>query len=397
MREVFMLNYDQLYNAVPFQSNSLVYENFFDFFPPLIDLKTTPQDNIYHAEGDVWTHTKMVCNELLKLSEYQNASNDDKFVLFYSALLHDISKPACTKILENNRISSAGHSKMGAIDTRILLWKCGVPFNIREKICNIIEVHQLPFYAFHKNQNKKQRDPIFLGHLLSQSNDMPLLFTLAKADMLGRICHSQQDNLDNMEVFKLLCLEEQCFHNKKIFPDDFTRVKYFRSEGSISPDYPFYYEEGSKVIVMSGLPATGKDYWISQNHPNLKVIGFDLAEQELKLRHGDNNGIIFHHVQDQAKELLRKKEPFIFNATHIVKDLRDKTLDLLYAYNANVSIVYLEADYSTIMSRNDKRDTSLSNSHIEKMMTRWDVPKPIESHHFITHIHQLNKKTKTSP
>ena len=34
-------------------------------FPQLEQAKTTPQDPIYHAEGDVWTHTQMVVAELL--------------------------------------------------------------------------------------------------------------------------------------------------------------------------------------------------------------------------------------------------------------------------------------------------------------------------------------------
>lgn len=385
--------YDELLSAMPNNSKT-IYEDYFDLFPSLVELSKTPQDHLYHAEGDVWTHTKMVCNELLNLAEYQNSNDEDKFILFYSALLHDISKPACTKITDNNRISSAGHSKMGAIDTRILLWEKDVPFFIRESICNIVEVHQLPFYAFHFNPNKKQRDPLLLGNILSANNNMPLLFTLAKADMLGRICPTLQDNLDNMELFKELCLENNIFYEKKNFPDDFTRVKYFRSEGSISPDYPFFYEKGSDVIVMSGLPATGKDYWIAQNYPDLPVIGFDLAEKELGLKHGENNGLVFHHVQDKAKDFLRNKSPFIFNATHIVKDLRDKTLDLLYNYNAEVNIVYLEESKQTIFDRNNKRDTSLSNEHISKMLNRWDIPKAIESHTISYNINQKNNHLK---
>ena len=381
--------YEELLAAMP-NNSKIIYEDYFDLFPTLVELSKTPQDYLYHAEGDVWTHTKMVCNELLNLPEYQNSNDEDKFILFYSALLHDISKPACTKINENNRISSAGHSKMGAIDTRVLLWERDVPFFIRESICNIVEVHQLPFYAFHFNPNKKQRDPLLLGNILSANNNMPLLFTLAKADMLGRICPTLQDNLDNMELFKELCLENNIFYDKKNFPDDFTRVKYFRSEGAISPDYPFFYEKGSDVIVMSGLPATGKDYWISRNYPNLPVIGFDLSEKELGLKHGENNGLVFHHVQDKAKDFLRNKESFVFNATHIVKDLRDKTLDLLYNYNAQVNIVYLEESKQTIFERNNKRDTSLSNDNISKMLNRWDIPKAIESHSISYNINQHN-------
>lgn len=385
--------YDELVSALPTNSK-IIYEDYFDLFPSLVELAKTPQDHLYHAEGDVWTHTKMVCDELLKLPEYQNGTDTDKFILFYSALLHDISKPACTKLMDNNRISSAGHSRMGAIDTRVLLWEKEVPFDLKESICNIVEVHQLPFYAFHFNPNKKQRDPLLLGTILSNNNNMSLLFALAKADMLGRICPTLQDNLDNMELFKELCLENNIFDNKKVFPDEYTRVKYFRSEGAISPDYPFFYEKGASVTVMSGLPATGKDYFIQKNYPDLPVIGFDLAEKDLGLKHGENNGMVLHYVQDKAKEFLREKQPFVFNATHIVKDLRDKTLDLLYSYNAEVNIVYLEENKSTIFSRNNQRDTTLSNEHILKMLNRWDIPKSLEGHSVSYHVNQSKSQLK---
>ena len=36
-----------------------------DAFPQLEKAKTMPQDPIYHAEGDVWTHTQMVVRALL--------------------------------------------------------------------------------------------------------------------------------------------------------------------------------------------------------------------------------------------------------------------------------------------------------------------------------------------
>lgn len=32
------------------------------------------QDAIWHSEGDVWTHTKMVCQQLAGLSEWATAS-----------------------------------------------------------------------------------------------------------------------------------------------------------------------------------------------------------------------------------------------------------------------------------------------------------------------------------
>ena len=35
---------------------------------------------------------------------------------------------------------------------------------------------------------------------------------------------------------------------------------------------------------------------------------------------------------DRAKSLLREKQPFVWNSTHLSAQMRKKTLDLLYAY-----------------------------------------------------------------
>ena len=49
------------------------YEQFIDLIPSLSKLSTTPQDKFYHAEGDVWTQTKMVLDELQNSPIYQNS------------------------------------------------------------------------------------------------------------------------------------------------------------------------------------------------------------------------------------------------------------------------------------------------------------------------------------
>lgn len=356
------------------------YKNLMDLFP-LAQLATTIQDSYYHAEGDVWTHTKMVVDELINSNEYQRANEEDKFVLFYSALLHDISKPACTKLEDNGRVSSAGHSKRGAVDTRIMLWKYGVPFEQREKICNIIGAHQVPFFAFKEGKpGSTPRTPEYIAHQLSWQMPIDLLIAVAKADMRGRHCVEAKDCLYDIEVFKELSMDEDCYNKPKVFPDEITRMKYFRSNGSISPNYPFFDKLGSDVIVMCGLPASGKNMWVENNAAHLPVLSFDDAKEELGIAHGKNPGAAVHLVTDRAKKMLANKEPFVWNATHIAAPMRQKTLGLLEAYNARVKIVYLEVPEDEIKRRNTNRDSTLPNDKIDEMLFRWDVPTPIESH-----------------
>ena len=60
--------------------------------------------------------------------------------------------------------------------------------------------------------------------------------------------------------------------------------------------------------------------------------------------------------------------------------MRSRTLDLLHAYRARRKIVYLEQPETHLLSRNQKRDSSLSNSALPELLYRWDVVLPTEAH-----------------
>ena len=373
-----MLTYKTLCEHVPAPDEPPDWAWFLHAIPGLDQLESTPQDAYYHAEGNVWIHTIMVVEALMRSQEYGEAGADERFILFYAALLHDIAKPATTVIdPASGRIGQPGHSKRGAIDARILCWYAGVPFALREQICRIITVHQLPFFAL--AGNKHGESPEYLVRKLSHELDLKLLAAVAQADMQGRSFEKKADCLVDIELFRELAREEGCFGQPKAFADAHTRIAYFRG-AQLAPDFALHQNAGSQVTVMSGLPASGKNTWVEAERRGLPVVSIDDAREELGLRHGANEGAVAHRTIDYAKELLRTKAPFVWNTTHLSAQMRKKTLDLLYAYDAQVELVYLEAPPKVIFKRNTQRDTSLPNKAIERMLFKWEVPLPTEAH-----------------
>lgn len=347
-------------------------------FPGLRALAHTEQARQWHAEGSVWTHTTMVVRELLDSEGYASLPRADQEVLFLAALLHDIAKSTTTAINPaTGLIGHPGHSKKGAIDARIALWDAGAPFERREAICRLIESHQRPFHAF--EASRSGITPEFAVRELSWRVDLRLLAALAEADMRGRICEDQAKVLDAIELFRELAREEDCFGRRRAFADAHTAVSYFRG-ASVHPDYPLFQEPGSQAIVMSGLPASGKNRWVADHHPRLPVVSYDDARAELGLRHGKAEGAVAHHALDKAKALLRAREPFVWNATHLSHQLRMKAIDLCIAYRAQVEVVYLEAPRAELLRRNTHRDTSLTNKALLGMLHRWEVPTHTEAH-----------------
>lgn len=370
--------YEALRALVPPVSGAVDWASLEGLIPLLAPLATTPQDPRYHAEGDVWTHTRMVVEALCAGSVYAAAGAAERFVLFYAALLHDVGKPGCTHHEPDGGITSAGHSRRGAIDTRVLLWRAGVPFALRETICRIIAVHQLPFYAL--AGDRAGHRPEFLVHRLSWELPLTALLAVAEADMRGRCCEGRQAVLDDIALLRELAAEEGCLEGPRAFPDAHTRMRYFRSGGRIPSDYPFHQEPGSSAIVLSALPAAGKDTWVTTHCSDRAVISFDDAREELGLKHGRHAGAAIQLATERAKALLRDKAPLVWNATHLSGQMRKKTLDLLYAYDAVVEIVYLESPEPVIKARNHRRDTTLTNEAIDRMLHRWEVPTPVEAH-----------------
>lgn len=380
------MNWNDIQALVPQPGNAPDFEACLAAFPALEHAKTTPQSPSYHREGNVWIHTKLVVEELLELKGYLAATREEQEILFLAALLHDIAKYSTTVVDPvTGAIGQPGHSRRGAIDARIALWDAGVPFAVREAICRLISVHQVPFHAFEQRASRgpddqhKSKTPEFRVRELSWQMDLRLLTMLAEADMRGRICDDSSKALDNVALFRELAAEEGCYGQPRAFADAHTRVSYFRG-ANVHPDYVLHQTPGSKVIVMSGLPASGKNTWVAKHHPTLPVVSFDDAREELGLRHGKNEGKVGHFAVDRAKELLRAGAPFVWNATHIQSQLRQKTLDLLYRYNAEVELVYLERPRAELLSRNTRRDTSLTNKSIEAMLVKWELPLPTEVH-----------------
>lgn len=366
-----------------------------EVIPSIEALKTCPQDDIFHAEGNVYIHTEMVLQALLNNPEFQTLSFDDKFICFYACLLHDIGKPLCTKeemVDGRIKITSRGHSKVGEIDSRIMLYEAGVPFEIREKIANIIAVHQYPFYLIDKS------NAAYLAHKISMSTPLNLLSIVASADATGRITNPInliQTTHDNIELFNQLCIEENCYTKSKKFANAYTQYMYYHKEGSIVPNEIFFESSDTfDVFIMSGIPASGKNTYVDNHFKNIPMISYDGTREKMKLKYGENDGLVAHQVIEEAKEYLRTKQSFVWNATHLSQSMRSRPLSLLYNYHAKAHIVYIEEPYELVMKRNKERDTSLTNKKIQSMLLQWEVPTCDESFKIDYVINQNQKKLK---
>ena len=246
------------------------------------------------------------------------------------------------------------------------------PFAIREQICALIEHHQAPFHLIDHDDAQRR------AFRISQTTQCGLLALLARVDALGRICNDQEKLLANISLFEELCRECGCLESPRAFPSAHSRFEYFRSEGR-SPDYLAHEDFTCQVTVISGLPGTGKDTWISEHMPGVPVVSLDALRIELDEKATGSQGRVVQAAREKARQFLRRHENFVWNATNLSRDLRMQLIDLITAYRAQVRIIYVEASPDALFRQNRDRSNPVPAAAITRMLDRWQVPSPIEA------------------
>lgn len=350
--------------------NWSVLESEFDWLRRLGDC---PQDPRYHAEGDVLTHTKLVTEALVSFPEWQNLPATERSLLFATALLHDVAKPAATVLEADGAISSKGHVLQGAKVAQEVLWDLQTPLAIREAIVSLVKYGSLPLWFWDKPNPEKSVIKT------SQIVRCDLLALFAKADVLGRICSDRDSLLDRIDFFREFCLENDCFEQPRAFPSDRTRFNYFQKE-NYNPDYIPYDDTRLDVTLMSGLPGSGKDTWIKSNLPDLPVISLDELRHEMNISPDEEQGLVVNKAKAIAKDYLRNGQSFVWNATNLSRQLRGGLIRLFSGYQARIRIVYLESDWEELLQRNKNRTAKVPEKVLYKMRNRLEVPSIVEAH-----------------
>ncbi len=331
-------------------------------------MRECAQEPEYHAEGDVWTHTCMVMEALMGLPEYERLDFETQNVLLHAALLHDVAKPACT-VVENGRISSPHHAKVGEKIARELLWD--FDFSFREQVCALVRLHGLPLWGFEKD------NPERAAILASWRIPNEWTYILAKADVLGRICNDQRDLLYRLEMYRELCLENDCFHTEHPWHNEHSRFRYFWSDETWPVE--IFDDTTYEVIILSGIAGSGKDTYYQKHYAHLPVVSLDEIRQELKIKPDDRDGQgkVAHLAYDRAKEYCRRRQSFVWNSTNLTADLRAKLIGTLRVYNPYFRLIYLETSQKVIF---DRRRSDIKASVLERMIQQLDVPVVGEAH-----------------
>ena len=114
-------------------------------YPELKAMQECPQDHGWHPEGDVWVHTSMVVDEAARLAKERALRGQDKVVLLFAALCHDLGKPVTTEVLADGKIVCPNHGAAGVESSMDFLNRIGVPKWLKKAVAPLVREHVVHF------------------------------------------------------------------------------------------------------------------------------------------------------------------------------------------------------------------------------------------------------------
>jgi predicted kinase len=335
------------------------------------------QDSGWHAEGDVWTHTKMVCAQLPKLAEWPTLTPHEQTVLIFTALFHDSAKPLTSQVdAVTGRVTSPRHAIKGEHLARAVLRTVGCDLAVREEIARKVRFHGRPAFLMEK------ANPSNEVVALSWSVSNKLLYLFALADTRGRNTAEMGRPEENLHYWKMQAEELACFDRPYPFGNDQARFLFFRQK---EPNLHFVPHEEYRctVTMMSGLPGSGKDSWLAGQRGDLPVVSLDDVREELDIEPTENQGQVAQLARERCRELLRARKSFAFNATNLLRQTRQRWIDLFADYHARIEMVYPEPALSVILEQNKRRKRQVPEDVIVQLADKLEPPTWTETHSLI--------------
>ena len=358
----------QALSASDVNTKEAMWQKVAELFPYSSEMKSCIQDSVYHAEGDVWTHVQMIAQHV-----YDRGQANDLQLL--TTLYHDIAKAKTREEIvqpDRIRVSHPYHSRIGAQMAWTDMWKYNIgDIATRLQVYKQIQWHQRSYHIW------KHSDMIKSALSYGADASWADLIEFSICDNLGRISEHQDETVESLELLRMW-LDEQGIANKQ-WHSNSSKMFYFEKDGR---DHTYHAQRpnGSNVIIMCGLPGSGKDTYVAKTFYRFPVISMDQIRASMKIDHGDNQGPVIQAALEKAKEYLRKKESFVWNSTNLTRLARGKVLDLCRSYDAYTNIYVMGTDFQTTLAGNKNRKAVVPESVIYGMLNKWEPVSRTEAH-----------------
>lgn len=310
--------------------------------------------NPFHLESSVFTHTCMV---------YNNIYNSHIHKLF--AICHDIGK-VYTRYIDGNRVRMSGHEFAGIQDTIDFLFYLGYDYpTIYRELLTLISNHM----NFISDQ-MKEKDKI-------------------------KLCNNDQSFIELAEDCSIADKRGSITSDKEM-KTEFTSID---TEQINESDEPIFDVSHCDIILMCGIPGSGKDYIASQRFPDAKIVSWDNIRVDIYKKYLDEYNVI---SRDTERELYQEAYDYcnkhkinlnnylrqevesalksgynqvIVSNTNLTRKRRRSTINLLSKLADKIGAMYVVTDYNTALRRNTERKSKqIPENVICKMSLNQQMP-----------------------
>ena len=189
-----------LENEVPSQEiERLALEKNFQEYPfsLLLEQKRTEQSPKHHPEGNVWNHTMLVVDEAAKRKQFSKNPR----ALMWAALLHDIGKPATTRV-RKGRITAYDHDQKGEVLAREFLSALTKEEDFVETVAWLVRYHMQVLYVVKALPFQDVKG-------MREHTDLQELALLCYCDRLGRLGAEENQEQGDIALFLKRCGERE--------------------------------------------------------------------------------------------------------------------------------------------------------------------------------------------
>ena len=345
-----------------YPNKNTIYWDYIESFPEIQALKETPQSPIWHAEGNVYNHTKAVVERASNLSEFAGLDIPETEILVTAALLHDVGKPTTTFTDEDGKIHSYKHEIESEKIARKLLWEEDV--YKRERICRLVRLHM----DIHKIKNywKFETFKKHIVDLMNSTEDFYLLCLLCMADTKGAQ-YDPEAKCTDVEKCEELC--------------DFAYDLNRRFDWRIKQLWRTYFSTNQTVVILIGLPGAGKSLYASKQ--NATIISRDTIREELGICESGQKCVGTMQQESKVSELfdqrfvdaLKRGENVIIDNINLRRSYRDHYKVLAKNHNVSWTYVYFQTEHLAI---NEIRRPEISHDIFMNMIDKFDFPDKSE-------------------
>lgn len=375
--------------------------------PALHRLYDTPQDPEWHGEGSVGIHTAMVLNELYRELDTdigESIPSEMRRELILGAVFHDIAKPWTTRRMEINgveRVAAPHHEAQGRSLLASSLAGLGLPWASLWHVMGMTGYHQEPKRFIVRNH----RPPAYRN--LTRKVDSERVAWLERADMRGRVCPDQADQLGYVDLFQmgmedyaphgwhqqwrdyfrvLLSGRPQAFQDR-VFGEAIRALEEGRIWEPSDAGFIVHQEpaEPPELVILCGPSGSGKSTFVKKYLADHTVISMDALREDMAGDRSDQalNGAVRQEAKLQLKASLRPGRKVVWDTTSLRKDFRSQVCQTGYDYGALVTLVVFHLDPKSYAVRNQRREHAVPAKVLASQLDQWEWPEVDEAHRLI--------------